>query len=94
MRTYSFLVDPTDLCLKLREAYEQDYFIVSPVAHPSTFRVVRCIRNTGDFGLDMAQRFELVFWVLSTSHEVPGKAEHYTWFYVLPLRSGQIPCVF
>ena len=94
MHTYSFLVDPADLCLKLCKAHEQNYFIASPVAHSSPFRVVRCIRNTGNVALDMAQRLEAVFWTLSTFHEVPGEPRHSTWFRIHPLGRSQSPCVF
>ena len=94
MPTYSSLVDPTDLCLKLCEAHEQNHFIISLVAHSSIFRVVRCIRNAGNVSCDMAQRFELVFWALSIFHGVPGEAKHCTWFCIHPLGEGQSPRVF
>jgi len=94
MRTYSSLVDPTDLCLKLCQAHEQNYVIFPDVARSSRCRLLRHIRSAGDVGLDTAQLFEFIFWALSAFREVPGEAKHSTWFYVLPLRSGQSPRVF
>ena len=61
MRTYGGGIDPTDLRLELREAHEQNYVIFQPVAHVSR-REARCTRSGGNIGLDVAQRFELVFW--------------------------------
>jgi len=84
MRTYGFRVSPTDLCLKLRKAHEQNHIVFSPVAHPSRCRKVRCIGSVGDVGPDITQRLEHVFWVLSAFHEVREETKHFTWVYVLP----------
>ena len=94
MCTYSSLIDPTDLCLELCEAHEQNYIILPPVARFSCFRNFRRVRGGGDVGPDAAQRFELIFGALSAFHEVPGEAKHSTWFYVLPLGIDQSSCVF
>ena len=52
------------------------------------------MRSAGDVGFNIAQRFKLGFFTLSHFHELPGEAKHTTWFYVLPLGGGQVPCVF
>ena len=69
MHTYSSGVGPADLCLELCEAHEQNYVVLPLVAHVSR-REVRCIRCGGDVGLDVAQRFELVFGALSAFYKV------------------------
>ena len=38
VRTYGVGVDPTDLCLELREAHEQNYVKVPLVAHFSRYK--------------------------------------------------------
>ena len=52
------------------------------------------MRSAGNVDLDMAQCFELVFSALSALNKVSGETKHSTWFDVLPLGSGQSPCVF
>ena len=54
MRTYSPLVDPTDLRLKLREAHEQNYVIIPLVARSSCFHRFRRVWGAGDVSPDMA----------------------------------------
>ena len=73
MCTYSSLVDPTDLCLKLCEAHEQNHIIFPLVAYFFRCRVVCCIRSAGNVGLDTAQHFEFIFWALSTFRGYQGK---------------------
>jgi hypothetical protein len=89
MRTYGCGVDPADLRFKLRETHEQNHVEIPPVAREVCYN-----RNAGDVGFDKTQRLELVFWALSAFYEIPEGGKHPTWFYIPPLRGGQIPCVF
>ena len=94
MGTYGFGVDPTDLRLKLCEPHKQNY-----VVFPLVARLSRCSgfchkRSGRNVGPDITQRFELVFWALSTFYEVSGEAKHSTWFCVLPIGGDQRPRVF
>ena len=83
MHTYGSVL-PTDLSLELCEADEQDYVIFSLIPRLS-HRVVGCVRSTGNVGLDIAQRLELVCLALSTFHGVQREGKHSTWLIVLPL---------
>ena len=94
MGTYGSRVDPTDLRLEFCESHKQNYVVFPLVSHSSRCRTFGCIRSARDVCLDIAQRFELVFLDLSTFHEILRKAKHVTWFFVVPLGVGQIPCVF
>ena len=65
MHTYGPRINPAELCLELREAHEQNYAIFPPVAYRC---VVCCIWSFRDVGLDITQRFELVFLNFSVFH--------------------------